>query len=493
MYELTKEEKSAIDYYLISKGLPTDIHVTFADVALPEQYSNLRSRSEIQNFRTTLIEGLELGIPIVSANMESVTGVEMAVALGREGGLGFIPQALPIEERLAIIGRIRRTDCAFIEKPLVIRPDRTLAQAKKLMNQYGIWSLVVVNDRREPIGILSTRDWRYEQDEKKFVSDLMRRDMPLVKAKISISLEEAAAILKRHRVEKLPLVDEAGQLRGLITAHGLFYTMRHPRATRDDRGRFIAAGSIGVGREFTKKYLHEVEAQMKKGIALLLIDTARAFSVNVEEALTRLKKHFPELPLVVGNVSGPKGAKFLFENGADCVKVNVGRGYVCRTSQITGAGLPQLTAIAQCSVMAHRRGKTIIADGGMKSPDDMIKAIAAGADVLMTGYLLVGTKESAAPVYFNKEGLPVKNYEGSASFQAQARRVARGTLNRIRRPEGVTEEVPVTGTVSERVAELLDDFRSAMSYYGVSTLKELSERAVFVRQTQAGRYEGVKK
>lgn len=491
VYELTKKERLAVEEYLVAKGLPTHIDVTFGDVTLPEHYSSVRSRSEIDDFGVVLAEGVELGIPIIGANMESVTGIEMAVALGREGGIAFVPQTLPIEERLAIIEKIRRTDCAFIEKPLTIRPQRTLRQAKNLMNRFGIFSLVVVDEKNRPIAILSTRDWRYEADENKLVKDLVRY-ATLVKAQADISFNDAAALLRKHRIEKLPLVDKSGKLCGLITAHGLFYKMRHPRATRDEKGRFLVAGSIGVGRKFTAAHLREAEEQVKRGICLLLIDTARAFSENTEEAMRQIKRNFPRLPLVAGNVSTPEGAKFLFECGADCVKVNQGRGYVCRTSEI-GVGIPQLSAIAKCAAIARRYGKTIIGDGGMKSPGDMIKAIAAGADALMTGYLLVGTRESAAQMYLNKDGLPVKNYEGSASFQAQVRRMAQGTLDRIRRPEGVTEEIPVTGTVEEKIRDILDAFRSAMSYCGVRSLKEFREKAVFGLQTRAGLYEGIKK
>ncbi|MEK7608709.1 MAG: IMP dehydrogenase [Patescibacteria group bacterium] len=489
--ELTKSEKQAIEEYLARKGLPSGSALTFDDVAIPDRYSTVRSRSEIRDFRSYLTNSFHLNIPIVSSNMESVTGAEMAIALAREGGLGFLPQMVPLEARLEMIRKIKRTDCAFIEKPLTIGPEKTLHDAKCLMQETGISSLVVVDKSFRPVGILSTRDWKYEKNEKVKVRDLMGGKKKLIVMPGSVKFEKAATMLRANKVEKLPLVDKKGKLTGLITAHGLFYTMHYPRALRDDQGRFLAAASIGVGRMFEKRHLKEVELQLKEGASILLIDTARAFSVNAVEALKAIKKTFPKLPVVIGNVCTPEGAKLLFENGADAVKVNQGRGHVCRTSEM-GVGIPQLTAIAKCSVIAKQYGGKIVGDGGMKNVGDMVKALAAGADVLMTGYLLVGTNESAAQTYVNRRGLPVKNYEGSASFHAQAKRITRGNLDRLRRPEGVTEEVPVVGSVAEKIEDMLNAFRSAMSYSGVRTIKELQEDVVFEKQTRAGLVEGTK-
>jgi IMP dehydrogenase len=250
-------------------------------------------------------------------------------------------------------------------------------------------------------------------------------------------------------------------------------------------------GTIGVGKTFTKNHLKEVELQLEHGMNILLIDTARAFSSNTQEALLEVKKHYPRLTVVVGNVSTPEGAKFLFENGADVVKVNQGRGHACRTSEI-GIGVPQATAIAKCSVIARNYGKTIIADGGMKLDGDYVKAIAAGADALMSGYLFIKCRESAAYTFFDSKGRPVKNYEGSASLSAQIKRMSRKNLDYARRPEGVTEEVPVIGTTHEVVSELMDAFKSSMSYQGYKTLAELREHGKFEMQSKAGLFEGVK-
>ncbi len=489
---LTPKEQQQVNAYLKSKGLPVDFAVTFSDVTLPEKYSEIRSRSEIHDFKTRVVSNIHLDIPICSSNMESVTGAEMVIALEREGGMGFIPQTIPIEERLEMIQKIKRTDSAYIDNPLTVSPAQTLKQAKEIMDKYKIYSLVVVDKNKKPVGILSTRDWLYETNENKKIKDLMGGKNKVVVAPANTSFEDAEKILRENKIEKLPLVNKTGHLVGLITAHGLFYKNHHPRATRNSKGNFLIAGSIGVGKEFTTRHMREVELQVKAGIDILMIDTARAFSINTKEALKAVKKKYPKLPVIVGNVSTPEGAKFLFENGADGVKVNQGRGHVCRTSEV-GIGIPQLTAIAKASAIAKNYNGTVFADGGMKNAGDMVKAIAAGADIVFTGYLLIGSKESAAQLYFNKKGLPVKNYEGSASIASQSKRIAKGNLDRMRRPEGVTEEVVVTGTVAEIVNDLLDGFKSAMSYQGVRNLKELREKTKFQLQTSAGSFEGLKK
>ena len=487
---LTNGEKTAIKEFFVSKGLPPDRAVTFEDVTLPENYSDIRSRSEVCDFKTKLLPSLELSVPIVSANMESVTGLDLAVALEREGGLAFPPQTLPISERVDLIHRIGRADSALIDKPLTAAPDETLEKAKELMSEFNVQSLVVVDKMNRPIGILSTRDWFYEPEDGRRVRDLMSKK--LISAPRGISFEKAAEILRKNKIEKLPLTDKKGKLAGLITSNGLFYKYRHPRATRDQNGRFIRAGSVGVGRNFTARHLSEVEAQVKEGIAVLLIDTARAYSLNTAEAIRKIKKEFPKLPLVVGNVSTAEGAKFLFEAGVDVAKVGQGPGFVCRTRAV-GVGVPQLCAVAECAVIAERFGKTVIADGGIKSPGDLAKALIVGARAAMLGNLLARARESASPMFVDEENRPVKNYVGSASFAAQLQRLSRGDLDRIRRPEGVTQVVPVTGTVNEIVGDLLRGLSSTMAYLGARNLEELRRKGKFIIQTSAGHIEGVKK
>ena len=483
-----------MDFFAL-KQLPHDVALTFGDVALPEGHSDIRSRSEISDFRTQLSPNLKLSIPFISANMESVTGPEMIIAVEREGGLGIIPQSIPVEEKKRILDVVKRADCARINDPLTINFGKTLREAKNLMNRFKIYSLVVVDEKFMPLGILSTRDWKYETDENKKVEELMSAN--LIKANHDIGFEEARSILRKNKIEKLPLVDKTGKLTSLITAHGLFYHMHYPRALRDENGQFIRVGSIGVGKTFKPEHMQDVELQINSGITALLIDTARAFSENTRDAIVAVKKAFPKLTLIVGNVSTPEGAKFLFESGADVVKVGQGPGEACRTREV-GIGIPQLTAIAACSAVAKKFGKTVIADGGIKNPGDIVKAIIAGASAVMIGYLFAGTEESPPEPYSYysedlKADLAVKDYIGSASHHAQVNRIGKGNLDYLRRPEGIKRIVPVTGSLSRRVSDLLDGMRSAMSYLGARNLKELHEKGYFVPQTKAGHTEGVKR
>lgn len=496
-YELTLAEWEFIKSFLHDRGLPTDHDVTFGDVYLKTRYSEVRSRSEIIDFSTE-IAGIKLGLPLMMANMVCVADAKAIVSLEREGGLGIPPQMLPLKQRLEMLDEIGRRDSALIDNPLTIFPDATLEEAKKLMRKRGVSSLVVINGEKRPIGILSTRDWRYETDENKFVGDLMGGKRRLYAAKRGVSFEEATKILRQHRIEKLPLLGKNGVLAGLITAHGLFYKHHHPRATRDDKGRFLKVGSIGVGKYFTANHMKEVRAQVRKGICLLQVDTARAFSVNTKEAVEAIKREFPDLLLMVGNVDCPEGAKALFSWGADVVKVGIGPGEACRTREVA-VGMPQISAIAKCAAVAKMaslggKRKYIVADGGMKNPGDIAKALVAGADAVMSGSLLIGAIESAAKASVNKQGLRIKEYVGSASFKAQEDRINNhGTLDETRRPEGVSQEMPVLGTMEEVVGDLKRGLQSTFSYLGARNIQELKAKGKFGLQTPAGLKEGTKK
>lgn len=494
MKSLTSAEQKAINAFLRAKRLPTDTAVTFDDVALPERFSSIRSRSEVNDFSTDLIsKTLTLNIPFISANMESVTGAEMVIALEREGGLGIIPQTLSIEEKVHTLEKIKRSDCALIERPLTTTSKTSLLEAKKTMNTFGVKGLVVVDASRKPIGVLSTRDWFYEENGDRRVGELMTKDP--ITAPVNISFAEAKKILRKHKIEKLPLVSKAGILAGLITAHGLLYEKHHPRALRNEKGQFIRIGSIGVSRKFSDKNLEHVAAQVELGITALLVDTARAYSINTAEAITNIKSTFPNLPLIAGNISTPEGAKFLFELGVDVVKIGQGPGEACRTREV-GIGIPQLTAVASCSVIAQRYQKTVIADGGIKNPGDIVKALVAGASSVMIGFLFAGTDESSGQAYpyHSKEfgtDITVKDYIGVASFVAQRERLNQNKLQHMRRPEGIKRTVPVIGPMTIRINDLLDGLRSAMSYLGVTSIQELQKEGIFTPQTRAGLIEGI--
>lgn len=505
-YDLTPRQQDYVNASLTEKGLPIDIHVSYKDVPFRDYYSDVRSRSEITDnpaaFATELVSGINAPLSMIAANMECLSASEEFIAAAeREGLLAIPPQMIDIKDRSGILEMVGRIDSALIDDPITITPDKPLSCAKTLMKKYGINSLVVVDAEKRLLGILSRRDWCHEKDDGTSIRELMTPRSQLIYEKIGISLDKAAELLKKHRLEKLPLVTDrvTNRLAGLLTAHGVFYKDSFPHAARDNNGRFLRIGSVGVGPYFTKEHLREVELQLEKGVCMLLIDTARAFSINVKEAVTMVRKHFPKLPLIVGNTCSPEGAKFLFELGADVVKVGIGPGEVCRTRSV-GVGIPQVSAVARCSAIARLYKKTVVADGGIKNTGDIIKAFAAGADAVMLGYLLAGTEESSEEVNTKEireldgETVRVKEYIGSASRTAQLRRRERGSLERIRSVEGVAKLVPVSGTVSEVINDILGWLASGMSYLGVRTVKEIREKVVFYgRQTGAGVFEGIKK
>lgn len=497
---LTNDEKIAIDEYLFKKNLPLDTAVTFSNVWIPEKFNCIRSRSEIWNkpelsFRTELFDEIALNYPIFSANMMSVTGLEMALAMLRVGGGYFLPQMLNLEDRLSILEHIRRADCAFIEDPLVINKSNKLSAAKEKMNKYGIWSLVVVNDEGKAVGMLSSRDWRYETNNERMVESLMSK--PVITCWSSDGLKTAKRIMREKKIEKLPVIDANHKLIGLYTAHGVFYEMRHPQATRSSLGQFPLFGSVRVGKSLTSDTIKEIESQIKLGVRVMLVDTARAYAINLEEIVTYLRDNYPRILIIAGNVSTAQGAKALFEWGTHIVKVNQGRGSQCLTSLQTGVGQPQITAIAECSVIAKKYKGKIIADGGMHSPSDFAKAFIAGAHFVMTGQMLVGTYESPAEIvprrYEGKEFL-VKKYEGSASAEAQKKRIVEGTLDELREPEGDWDYVPLSGSVKQKVLSLFKTNASTMTYHGAMTLDDLREFGHFGNrlQSRAGYDEGSK-
>ena len=504
--ELSKGTKDAINEYLAKKNLPLDIAVTFDDVWIPEQFSGTRSRKEIwslpsKSFRESIGKGIALNYPVLSANMISVTGLNMARAMLRAGGGYFLPQMLNLESRTGILEQIKRTDSALIEgnSVLVTTPWQKLKEARAHMERHNIWTLVVINNEteRKVVGILSPRDWRREMDHECSVAALMTRVVHSVDA--LASLDVVKVLMRKNKIEKLPIVDHAGRLQGLYTAHGVFYEMDHPLATRDTLGGFTLFGSVRVGREITKETKQELECQAKLGVKVMLFDTARGYAINLKELLQFSAKEYPQFVNVVGNVSSAEGASALFEWGAHIVKVNQGRGSQCRTSRQTGVGQPQITAIAETSVIAKEYGGKIIADGGMKSPGDVAKAFIAGAHFVMTGSRLVGTYESPPQSEYklDKETgkyYMVKKYEGSASLEAQKKRIFEGTLDEFRQPEGEWEYFPVVGSVRDAIPELFEVIASSMSYHGMTTLDEFREIGHFggKLQTKAGHEEGVK-
>jgi len=458
--------------------------LTFDDVLLIPRRSPVESRAEVDT-RTQLARGIELSVPIVSANMDAVTESEMAIAMAREGGLGIIHRFLPTDQQVAEVRRVKRAESIVIEQPYTIRPDQTLREAVAFLEEHGSAGLLVVQDGRL-VGIVTARDLLFEEDLDRPVREVMTPRDRLVTAPPGISMEEAKRILHAHRVEKLPLVDGDGRLVGLVTSRDIRARSQYPHATKDERGRLRVGAAVGVRGD----YLERAAALVEEGVDVLVVDVAHGHSEAVLRAVRTLRRRFPEVPIVAGNVATAEGTVDLIEAGADAVKVGVGPGSTCTTRVVTGAGVPQLSAILDCARAARPRGVPIIADGGIRSSGDITKALAAGASAVMLGNLLAGTEESPGATVI-RNGRQYKTYRGMASLWATARRrsldspVDEEDIGQIV-AEGIEALVPYRGKVADVLRQLVGGLRSGMSYCGARTIPELWENARFVRITPAG-------
>lgn len=460
------------------------IGLTFDDVLLVPRRSPVESRAQVDT-RTRLARDVELAVPIVSANMDAVTESEMAIAMAREGGIGIIHRFLPVDQQVAEVRRVKRAESIVIEQPYTIRPDQTLREAVAFLEEHGSAGLLVVQDGRL-VGIVTARDLLFEEDLDRPVREVMTPRERLVTAPPGISMEEAKRILHAHRVEKLPLVDAEGHLVGLVTSRDIRARSQHPHATKDARGRLRVGAAVGVRGD----YLERAEALVEEGVDLLVVDVAHGHSEAVLRAVRTLRRRFPDVPIVAGNVATAEGAVDLIEAGADAVKVGVGPGSTCTTRVVTGAGVPQLSAVLECARAARPRGVPIIADGGIRNSGDITKALAAGASAVMLGNLLAGTEESPGATVI-RNGRQYKTYRGMASLWATARRrsldspVDEEDIGQIV-AEGVEALVPYRGKVADVLRQLVGGLRSGMSYCGARTIPELWENARFVRITPAG-------
>ncbi|MBI2122360.1 MAG: IMP dehydrogenase [Candidatus Sungbacteria bacterium] len=477
---------SIIEKYLHEKGLSRDIAVTFEDVFIIDQNSDIPSRSSIKNTRLRMARDFFLNIPAVSANMDTVTESRMAVALARLGGIGFIHQFLPIERRVREVEKVKRADSGIIEHPFVIRPDATIREARDMMKNLQVSGLLVVDQGMgKLVGIITSRDIRFEDANEKKVAEIMT-EMPLVTAPPGTGLEQARVILRKNKVEKLPLVDEEGRVAGLITAKDILKIEQYPLALRDQKGRLAVGATVGVSGDFAE----DAAALANAGADIILIDTARGFSTRLKDAIRRLKSELGEdFPVVAGNVDTPEGALMLIDAGADAVKVGIGPGAVCKTREGPGVGTPQLTAVAECAAVAKERGIPVMADGGIRGGSDFCKALAAGASSVMMGYIFAGCEETPGEPFY-EDGEKWKIYRGSASLEFQISRVDRDESEKLRAPEGVPRRVRYRGETKGAVDELMGALRSSMSYVGAWTLEEYRAKAKFRRQTVSGFEEG---
>jgi IMP dehydrogenase len=459
--------------------------LTFDDVLLVPRHSRIASRGDV-DLSTTLVPGIRLAIPILSANMDTVTESAMAIAMARQGGLGVIHRFMPIPRQAEEVARVKRSESYVVEAPMTIRRTATVAKARRAMAQAGIGGLVVVDEAEKVVGMVTRRDVLLAPDDRAPLEKVMTPRERLVTAPPHIDQEAAQRLLHEHRVEKLALVDEQGRLTGLITAQDIVKRRRYPQATKDARGRLRVGAAVGARPVERERAAACVEA----GADLLVVDIAHGHSENCLAMVRWLKEEFPHMPVIGGNVATPEGVRDLVEAGADAVKVGVGAGSICITRVVTGVGVPQLTAIMECAHMARKLGVPLIADGGTRNSGDVVKALAAGADAVMVGSMLAGTEEAPGATVI-REGRKYKIVRGMASLTANIdRRVLEGGQEAVELekvvPEGVEALVPYRGGVVELLHQVLGGLRSGMSYVGARTIPELWERAEFVRITPAG-------
>jgi len=426
-------------------------------------------------------------IPIVSANMDTVTEWQMAVAMARAGGIGIIHRFMTPEREAEEVRRAKRVESHIVENPYTIEPDATAAAARQMMARYGIGGLVVIDQDGRPAGILTRRDLELAVGSES-VRELMTPAERLITAPAGTTLEEARGILHRHRLEKLPLLDADGRLAGLITSKDILRALEHPHATKDGKGRLRVGAAVGVQPGFLERAALLLEA----GADVIVVDIAHGHSEHCINAVRTLRKTFPEAEIIAGNVASAEGTRDLIEAGADAVKVGVGPGSICITRIVTGFGVPQLSAIAECAEAARPYGVPIIADGGIRTSGDIVKALAAGAESVMIGSLLAGTDESPGVVVV-RNNRRVKVSRGMASLTAAMDRPDRQPKNEGDDPgwarvvaEGVEAAVPYRGPVEDLLAQLVGGLRSGLSYGGAMNIAELQANAEFVQITQAG-------
>jgi IMP dehydrogenase len=459
--------------------------LTFDDVLLVPKRSPIVSRSQT-NLRTTLSRNITLNIPIISANMDTVTESGMAVALAREGGIGIIHRFMTIEDQVDEILKVKRSESVMIEQPYTIKPDLTVAEAKKVMAEFSVSGLLV-EEGGKLLGIITRRDITFEKNNKLKVSELMTKDV--ITAKAGINIDQAKEILHNKRIEKLPVVDDKKHIVGLITSKDILKMEQYPYASKDRKGRLLVGAAVGVKGD----YLERTEALLEAGADIIVVDIAHGHSENAINTVHMIKKAFPGCELIAGNVATGEGSRDLIKAGVDAVKVGVGSGSICITRVVTGSGVPQLTAVIDSVKVARDYGIPIISDGGIRNSGDITKALAAGASSVMIGSLFGGTDESPGKTLV-KNGKKYKMYRGMASFYASLGRKYREAGPQVVDsddlndyvPEGVEAMVPYNGSVVEIIRQMAGGLRSGLSYCGAKTITEMQKNAEFIKITSAG-------
>lgn len=453
--------------------------LTFDDVLLIPAASDVLPSTV--DLRTTLCKGINLNIPLVSAAMDTVTESRLAIAMAREGGIGIIHKNMSIEEQAAQVDKVKRSEHGVITDPFFLTPEQPVKAACELMEKYRISGVPITQDGKL-VGILTNRDLRFETDFGQPIANVMTKEN-LVTAPEGTSLEEAQKILGKHRIEKLPIVDKNGMLKGLITIKDIEKSIQYPNSARDKNGRLLAGAAIGA----TADMLDRIAALVASKVDLIVLDSAHGHSKNIINHVAEAKKAYPNLPLVAGNVATAEATKALLDAGADVVKVGIGPGSICTTRIVAGIGVPQLTAVMDCAEQADKMGKRIIADGGIKYSGDIVKAIAAGGSAVMLGSLFAGTTESPGELEIY-QGRSFKSYRGMGSLPA----MAKGGKDRYFQsnaikfvPEGVEGRVPYRGALADIIFQLLGGLRAGMGYTGNGTIEELRKNGKFVKMTAA--------
>jgi len=461
--------------------------LTFDDVLLIPAHSQvLPAQTDVS---TWLTRKIKLNIPIISAAMDTVTEHRLAIALAREGGIGFIHKNMSVEQQAEGVRKVKRSESGMITDPITLPPDRTVGDALDLMAEYKISGVPIVTDEGDLVGIITNRDLRFESDRTRPIRDLMT-SKNLITVPEGTTLEQAKEVLHRHRIEKVLVVNSRGKLTGLITVKDIMKQIEHPHACKDEQGRLRVGAAIGAGGD----YLDRATALVRAGVDVLVIDTAHGHAQGVLDAVVRVREAFPEVQLIAGNVSTAAATVALIERGVDAVKVGQGPGSICTTRVVTGAGMPQITAITECARAAERFGVPVIADGGIKYSGDITKAIAAGAHAVMIGSLFAGTEESPGETILY-EGRSYKTYRGMGSIGAMTRgsgdRYFQTNVNETRKlvAEGIEGMVPYKGPLQDTVFQLVGGLRAGMGYVGARDIETLRRDARLIRVTMAGQIE----
>lgn len=455
--------------------------LTFDDVLLiPAESSVLPTDIELS---TRLTNKIRLNAPLISAAMDTVTESELAISMAREGGIGVIHKNMPIDMQAGEVEKVKRSENGVIINPFFLHPENKVYEAEQLMHNYKVSGVPIVNGEGKLVGIITNRDMRFLTDMDMDIGEVMTKDN-LVTAPVGTTHEQAREILAKRKIEKLPLVDEKGYLRGLITIKDIQKATKYPNSAKDERGRLLCGAAIGV----TADVLDRAGALLSAGADVLVLDSAHGHSMNIAKTTEKIKNAFPDCQLIVGNIATAAAAEFLIKAGADAIKVGIGPGSICTTRIVSGIGVPQVTAIYDVACVASKYDIPVIADGGIKYSGDLVKSIAAGADTIMIGSLFAGCEESPgeSEIY---QGRRFKVYRGMGSIAAMEkgsrdRYFQTGTKKLV--PEGVEGRVPYKGPLADTVYQLLGGLRSGMGYCGCKTIPELQERGQFIRITGAG-------